>query len=405
MAPKAALRVLLVHNHYQRAGGEDRVFEVEGHILEAYGHTVARLTLDNAAVETLGRLRLAATTVWSAAGRRAVEAAARAHRADVVHFHNTLPLVSPAGYYGARAAGAAVVQTLHNYRLICPGALLHRSGAPCEACVGRAFALPGVVHGCYRGSRAATLAVAATNTVHGALGTWTRAVDRYVAITPFARDRFVEGGLPADKIAVKPNPLAHDPGEGEGNGGYALFVGRLDTGKGVETLLTAWEAHASLPPLVVVGDGPERDRVQAAADRLGGRLSFLGWQDTEAVMRLVGDARVLVFPSELYEGGTPMTIVEAFARGLPVVASDRGAARGLVAEGVTGRRFVPGDPDALAAAVEGLAPDADTYREMRRAARRHFNAEFAPAPNHDALQRIYLDALATAHAAGGRPVH
>lgn len=392
--------MLLVHNRYQRPGGEDRVFDAEGRILEAHGHAVARLTLDNDAVDGMNRLALAATTVWSREGKRAVEAAAREHRADVVHFHNTLPLVSPAGYYGARAAGAAVVQTLHNYRLICPGALLHRAGAPCEQCVGKAFALPGVVHGCYRGSRAATLAVAATNTVHGALGTWTRAVDRYIAITPFARERFVAGGLPAHRIAVKPNPLARDPGVGTGAGGFALFVGRLDTGKGVDTLLAAWHADASLPPLVVVGDGPGRACVEAAVAELGeARLRYVGWQDTDAVLALVGEARVLVFPSELYEGGTPMTIVEAFARGLPVVASDRGAARGLVAEGVTGRRFAPGDATALAAAVQGLAPDADTYRAMRLAARRHFDAEFAPAPNHDALVRIYREALAVRRAA------
>ncbi len=376
------------------------MFDAEGQILEAHGHAVARLTLENDAVDGMNRAALALTTVWSRAGRRAVEAAARAHRADVVHFHNTLPLVSPAGYYGARAAGAAVVQTLHNYRLICPGALLHRDGAPCESCVGKAFALPGVIHGCYRGSRAATLAVAATNTVHGALGTWTRAVDRFIAITPFARDRFVAGGLPADRLAVKSNPLASDPGLGTGAGGFALFVGRLDTGKGVETLLQAWRAHPDLPPLVVVGDGPQRAGVEAAVAEIGeARVRYVGWQTTDAVLDLVGEARVLVFPSELYEGGTPMTIVEAFARGLPVVASDRGAAQGLVAEGVTGRRFPPGAAGALAAAVQGLAPDADTYAAMRAAARRHFDAEFAPAPNHDALVRIYRDALATRHAA------
>ena len=394
--------MLLVHNLYQRPGGEDRVFEAEGRILEANGHAVERLVVSNDAVDGRSRLGLAATTVWSREGHDAVEAAARSHRADVVHFHNTLPLISPAGYYGARAAGAAVVQTLHNYRLICPGALLHRDGAPCEECVGKAFASAGVRHGCYRGSRAATLAVATMTAAHRAMGTWATAVDRYIAITPFARDRFIEGGLPPDRVATKPNPLADDPGMGRGAGGYALFVGRLDVGKGVRTTLAAWEAHPDLPPLVLVGDGPERPLVEAAVARVGDRIRFVGWQESAAVLDFVGDAAMLVFPSELYEGGTPMTIVEAFARGLPVAASDRGAARGLVTEGETGTCFTPGDPDALAAAVQRLVTHADTQGAMRHAARRHYEDRFAARPNHESLTRIYHEALATRHAGDRR---
>lgn len=377
------------------------MFEAEGEILAAHGHAVERLEFDNHDVEGMGRAALAARTVWSREGRDAVERAARAHQADVVHFHNTLPLVSPAGYYGARAAGAAVVQTLHNYRLICPGALLYRDGTPCEDCVGRAFAWPAVLHGCYRGSRAATLAVATMTTVHRALGTWTQAVDRYIAITPFAYGKFVAGGLPTDKLAVKANPMAFDPGAGENRTGRAVFVGRLDQGKGVEPLLRAWREHPDLPPLTIVGDGPLAPVVEAAASG-DGRIEWTGWRSRSDVLAILQSAAALVFPSVLFEGGTPMTLVEAFACGLPVAASDLGSARDVVDGDRLGRRFTPGDPAALADAVRAVvhAPD---YDAMRLAVRDRFLQTYAPDPNYAVLARIYRDALAERHADDRRP--
>src|SRR5690606_3101975 len=190
------VRVLLVHNHYQQPGGEDQVFREEGALLERFGHTVFRYVLHNDDVEGIGRAALAARTLWSRPAYRDVERIVRAEGIEVVHVHNTLPLASPAVYWAARKAGAAVVQTLHNFRLLCPGATLFRDGRPCTECLGR-LPLPAVRHACYRGSRSATAAVAAMLTAHCALGTWRRAVDRYIALTPFARDLFVRGGLPA----------------------------------------------------------------------------------------------------------------------------------------------------------------------------------------------------------------
>ena len=372
------------------------MFEAEEAILKARGHDVGRLTVSNDAVADLSRVGLAKTTVWSRAGRDAVEAAARDHRADIVHFHNTLPLVSPAGYYGARAAGAAVVQTLHNFRLICPGALLYRDGKICEDCVGKTFAAPGVRHGCYRGNRGATLAVAGMTAAHRLAGTWDRAVDRYIAITDFARDKFVAGGLPADRLSIKANPLSEDPGVGRNGGDFALFVGRLDQGKGLQTVLRAWETCAALPPLTIVGDGPQASLVREAVDRMGkGRIRWKGWLQSPDVLALMREARVFVFASDLFEGGTPMTIVESLASGLPIVATDRGAARQIVRDGVEGVRFNPGDPQALAASVRGVLRDHGSYLGMRTAARAAFERTYAPEPNYAVLARIYSEALAT----------
>jgi glycosyltransferase involved in cell wall biosynthesis len=383
-----SVRVLLVHNHYQQPGGEDQVFREEGALLESRGQTVLRYTLHNDEVEGLGKAALAMRTLWSRTAYREIERRVREGGVDVVHVHNTLPLASPAVYWAARRAGAAVVQTLHNFRLVCPGALLLRDGRSCTACLGR-LPLPAVRHACYRGSRPATAAVAAMLTAHRAAGTWAAAVDRYVALTDFARELFVRGGLPAEKIAVKPNFLRDDPGAGRGGGGFALFVGRLSPEKGVEPMLEAWRRNPDLPPLKVVGDGPMARAVEAAP------VAWLGPQPRAHVLALMQAADLLVCPSLAWEG-MPMTIVEAFACGLPVVASDHGAMAGMVDE-TAGLRVPPGDPAALAAAVRALLADAPRRAHLRRGARRLFEARYTAARNYDLLLQLYRDALEARH--------
>ena len=389
------------------------MFETEAATLDAGGHAVARLELHNDAADGLSRLSLARRTVWSREGYEAVAAAARAHRADVVHFHNTLPLVSPAGYYGARAAGAAVVQTIHNFRLLCPAATLFRDGHVCESCVGKAFALAGVRHGCYRGSRAATLAVATMTAVHRALGTWDEAVDRYVAITPFMRDKLVEGGYPADRIAVKANALQAMPALAARGGGYALFASRLDPGKGVERVVEAWTTEPGLPPLVVAGDGALSALVREAAERLGEarpgvpQIRFVGWQTAEGLDALREHADAFLFPSEWYEGGTPIAFVESMAKGLPAIASDIPTVRGMVRDGAEGRLYASGDPAALATAVRDVFADAVRRAAMSEAGRRTAERNHSPLASLLALRRIYAEAVATRHpgapAASGSP--
>ena len=405
----AALRVLLVHNRYQRPGGEDYVFETEAALLDDAGHAVARFEMHNADANGLSRVALARRTVWSREGYRAVEAAALAHRADVVHFHNTLPLVSPAGYYCARAAGAAVVQTVHNFRLVCPSATLFRDGHICEACLGKRFAAPGVRHGCYRGSRAATLAVATMTAVHHAMGTWNAAVDRYVAITPFMRDMLARNGYDGARIAVKANTLRAMPALAARGGGHILFAARLDAGKGAETVVRAWERHADLPPLVVAGDGAFAGLVRDAAERLGPaaggqpRIRFAGWQTADDLAAIRETADAFLFPSEWYEGGTPIAFVEAIAQGLPAVASDVPTVLGMVRDGREGRLFAAGDVDALAAAVRDVfaaGPAGAARRDaMSAAARQTAERNHSPGATLAALRQIYAEAVAVRHPA------
>ncbi len=386
-------RVLQVHNFYQIGGGEDSVFEAEGRLLRRKGHDVLRYTAHNDDIDGLSLPLLAQRTVWNGNVGAEIGELVSQKKVDVVHFHNTLPLISPAAYWGARKAGAAVVKTLHNYRLVCPGALLHRDGRPCETCIGKSFAAPAIKHKCYKGSRIASAAVATMNATHRAIGTWGNAIDRYIAITEFAREKFVQGELPVNKMAVKPNFLDEDPGMGTGSGGFALFVGRLDAAKGIRTLLQAWNDDITdrLPKLIIVGDGPLAAEVQAAC--ANERIEWLGWRDRTNVLALMRDAGVLLFPSEWYEGGTPMTIIEAFASCLPIVASDLGTMRTMIAPGVNGKRFDPGNSIALAEAVQSVLAEKEQYAALRKGARKSFEDTYAAAANYELLLDIYKEAI------------
>jgi glycosyltransferase involved in cell wall biosynthesis len=383
----ATMTILLCHNYYQLPGGEDQVFADEGALLESGGHEVVRYTMHNDAVAGLSPIALARRTFWNPESYRAVYRLARRHRASVVHFHNTFPLMSPAVYYAARAAGAAVVQTLHNYRLMCPNGLLFRDGRPCQECVGSTLAWRGVAHGCYRCDRGATAVAVAMTAAHRAARTWHQAVDAFVALSQFSRNLFLRGGVPADRLHVKPNFVAPDPGPGEGAGRYALFVGRLDEAKGVRVLLRAWSLMSEFIPLKILGDGPLADEVRQAA-RSDPRIQWFGRRPLAEVYALLGDARFAVVPSVSYEG-FPKTLAEAYAKGTPVVASDVGAVGELVTPGYTGVHFRSGDAHALAAAVRRLWPEDEAMSRMRRAARNEFEQKYAADRNYEMLSAIY----------------
>jgi glycosyltransferase involved in cell wall biosynthesis len=378
---------LFLHNHYQQPGGEDQVFTAESNLLDAQGHWVLRYTMHNDQVTRMSSLGLAKATVWNDEVYRELRTLIRREQPQIAHFHNTFPLISPAAYYAARAEGVPVVQTLHNYRLLCPNALFFREGRVCEDCLGKTFSWPGVVHACYRESRPASGAVAAMQSVHWSVGTWVKAVDAYIALTEFAREKFIEGGLPSDKIVVKPNFVNPDPGAGGGEGGYFLFVGRLSREKGVETLLAAWERLREESYLKIVGDGPLAPKVAAAAERVRG-LEWVGRQSRERVLALMKNARALIFPSVWYEG-FPMVIAEAYAVGLPVIASDLGSMSSLVDHGRTGLRFRPGDPQDLAAQVEWASGQSTELDRMRGEARAEFERNYTAEHNYRLLMETY----------------
>jgi glycosyltransferase involved in cell wall biosynthesis len=379
--------VLLLHNRYQQAGGEDQVFTAEGKLLEERGHRVLRYTLHNDQVSEMSRAGLAKATVWNGAVYRELRALIRKEQPQVAHFHNTFPLISPASYYAVRAEGVPVVQTLHNYRLLCPNALFFREGRICEDCLDKRLPWPGVVHACYRGSHSSSMAVAAMLTTHRTFNTWTRAVDAYIALTEFAREKFVEGGLPAHKVVVKPNFVDPDPGMGEGKGGYVLFVGRLSPEKGVGTLLRSWERLRMKIPLKIVGDGPLAPMVAEVAKQCP-EVEWLGQQSQARVSKLMKHAQALIFPSVWYEG-FPMVIAEAYAVGLPVIASDLGSMRSLIDHGRTGLLFRPNDAEDLAAQVQWASTRPAELNRMRSEARTEFEVNYSAERNYRILTKIY----------------
>lgn len=384
---RMSFRVLLAHNYYQRPGGEDAVFESESKLLESRGHYVHRLTRHNREVETTSQVRLASAAVWNHSVFSEVRDIIKTEGIDIVHVHNTLPVISPSIYHAARVAGAGIVQTLHNFRLLCPQAQFYRDGQVCEKCLGRRVAYPSIRHGCYRDSSAASAVVATMLLAHHLLGTWRNKVDVFIALTDFARSKFVMGGFPKSKFFLKPNFLWDSPSVGSHTGNYALFVGRLSSEKGLSTLLSAWADTDTLPELKVVGDGPMAPTVAEYADG-NGRVSYLGQRAREDVLALMREARFLVVPSEWYEG-FPMTIVEAFGVGLPVVASRIGGLASIIEDGRNGLLFEAGNCESLrCVAVEAHQND-HRLAILGEHARTDFDKKYSAGPNYEMLMQAY----------------
>jgi glycosyltransferase involved in cell wall biosynthesis len=392
-------RILVVHERYRQRGGEDAVFEAEADLLERHGHRVERLVVDNTGIPDQPSLRqatrLAVGTVWSPEGARLVRRATQRFRPEVVHVHNTFPLLSPAVHAAAHAAGAATVQTLHNYRLTCPAAILFRDGRYCEDCVGRAMPWPSVVHGCFHASRLRTVPVAALVAVHRARGTWQRDVDRIIALSSFQRSVLLRAGLDPGRVVEKPN-FINDPGEGGSHAGGFLFAGRLAPEKGVAVLLDAWATGIPVP-CRVVGNGPLEDVVRRAS--AASAIEPLGRLANPAVLAEMRDARALILPSIWPEGGLPLVAIEAFASGLPVIASRIGNMAEAITDRRTGLLFEPGDARGLAAAARTAIETPDVLRAMGRAAREEYLARFAPDRGYEHLLRIYSEAIAVRRAA------
>jgi len=397
------LRVLVVHCIYQLKGGEDSVMESEVEMLRQAGHDVRVYLRHNQEADELPAWRLTVDAIWSSQAAREIKALLADWRPDVMHVHNTVLRISPSIYWVAQSLGVPVVQTLHNFRLACIGALFLRDGQICEDCLGH---LPwrGALRGCYRQSRSQSAVLAASVTLHRGLGTYRQRVDRYIALTHFGRDKFIQAGLPADKIRVKPNfvewrdaPSPDTPRQG------GMFVGRLSEEKGIEVLLKALRSRqeaslasgATREPFTVLGTGPMG---QQTADQLG--AGYLGFQPVGAVMAHMERASFLVLPSICYEG-FPRTIVEAFACGLPVIASRLGSMAELIEEGKTGLLFEPGNSQDLADKLAWAQSHPQEMRDMGRNARQTYEGHFSPQRNAAQLLEIYQEAMACAGLARG----
>jgi len=378
------MRVLIAHNAYQHRGGEDSVVEAEMVLLRQHGHAVEIYSRHNDDIGALSISSLARRTFWSSRTVEDVSRLIQAFQPDVIHSHNTFPLISPSLYWAAERAGVPVVQTLHNFRLMCLNALFLREGRVCEDCMGH---LPwrGVARACYRGSRAASAVLAGMLALHRELGTYRNKVARYIALNEFCRGKFIEGGLPAERVLVKPNFVDFAAPQPAPRAGL-LFVGRLSIEKGMATLAAAM---ALLPDaqLRVAGDGPEAGLLDGMAG-----VAKLGSLPGEAVRQEMSHAAVLVVPSIWYEN-FPRTLVEAFACGLPVIASRIGALAELVRDGETGLLFEPGNPRDLADKMAWALAHPELMAAMGRNARAQYETEFSAEVNYRRLMEIYQEAI------------
>lgn len=380
------MRVLIVHNRYQIPGGEDAAVEREIVSLRRAGQRVETVILDNTEIQSpVDRLRVAVQAVHAPRGIAAVVDATRQFGPDIVHVHNSFPLISPAVHGAVRQFGAATVQTLHNFRLMCANGLLLRDGKPCERCIGGS-PYQAVRFGCYRGSRTGTLAVARMIDRHRRRGTWQHDVDRFIVLSAFARDRFLAAGLPAERLRINangiddPGPVPAVPRDG------LVFVGRLSEEKGLRILAAASERISA--PITVIGDGPMMGELAGTPT-----LRLIGYQDQPAVRAAMARAQAIVVPSICYEG-LPTVIPEAFAAGTPVVASAIGAMPELISEGVTGFLAAPGNPIALAEALGRVLADPAGARRMGAAARTVFEQSWVSDIVTARTLAIYREAIA-----------
>lgn len=385
------MRILVAHNRYQFSGGEDAVVRDEIELLRRHGHQVELLEQDNNSIHGIwSKLVASASTFYSGRSRKRMKEAIRDFLPDVIHIHNWFPMLSPSIIIEAGKSGVPVVQTLHNYRMICANALLYRNCSVCTDCVGKALPVNGLVNGCYRGSRVGSAIITAAYALHRFAHTWDH-VGLFIAVSEFERETLIRGGLPANKIVVKSNFVAPDASQKDKErGNVALFVGRLSPEKGIGTMLSAWKTGRMLFPLRIIGDGPMAEEVrQRAAGNLG--VEYLGLQPPDAVYREMAKARFLVFPSEWLET-FGRTIVEAFSQGTPVLAADLGGVGELVEEGVTGYRFAPGNVDALVAGALRF-PVGEDYERMRTNCRNAFLSRFTAGINYTLLMDIYGKAI------------
>ena len=385
------MKILFVHNLYQQAGGEDMVVAAEVELMRNHGHDVQLWNADNKNLPPglSGKIKTALNTVYSNDSLLIARDKLRKFKPDIVHVHNFFPQISPAIYDACLELGIPVVQTLHNFRLICPGALLLREGKICELCI-KGSPYQAAKYGCYRHSKAGSLVVAHMVAQHRQRGTWRSKVNRFIALTDFAKHKFIEAGFPADKIAVKSNflhelkqnrPISEHP-----QPGFALFVGRISEEKGIRTLLQAWTAMTGNVELKIAGSGPLDALLPG-----NNNVIVLGRQNPSQIRQLMQQATFLIFPSEWYEG-FPMVLLEAFAQGLPVLASRLGSMTNIIQDHENGLLYSPGNAEDLILKANWLLQNPQQTQRLGENARHSFLTKYSAEQNYKELLTIYADA-------------
>lgn len=386
------MRILMLHNRYNVRGGEDESTDCEFRLLRDRGHHVELLESNNAEIgQSISKMEAAVSALWSRRWGKRVAQALQDGRFDILHVQNFFPLISPSVYWAASAAGVPVVQAVRNYRLVCPSANLFRDGDICTDCLGTTLKLPGIRHGCYRGSSIGSAAVAAVSAGHWALGTWRHKVTSFAAISQYVRRTLLEDGFPSERVLVKPNfvevsgALVPKPADERG---HILFVGRLTREKGLDLLIHAFRAAGVNVPLKLVGEG----NLDGLSEIQG--VEVLGRRPLADVYRLMADAFCVVMPGRWPEPFGRVAI-EAFAAGTPVIASAAGGVAEIVRNDENGFLVPAGDVVGLADRLRQIVDEPALFDRLAFAALRDFRKFYSADSNYRALVDIYRQAVST----------
>ncbi len=388
---------MLVHNEYKSKGGEDTVLELEYKLLEKHGHQVELYTVSNDEInvgKATSKIRAGLETIWSRKSYKNFLEVLQEKKPDIIHVHNTFPMLSPSVYWAASKKNIPIVQTLHNYRLTCANALLMKDGKPCELCVGAKFPIEAIKNRCYRDSISATSAIVGMQMTNKMIGTYKNKVDGYITLTEFAKNIMVESGLPDRNLYVKPNFIP-DPIENikysknEEGIKKIVFVGRITYEKGVDLLLDAWsKIDKNKYELVIVGDGPEKEKLQKKYGE-DEQVNWRGWLNREEVLQEISESNFIVMPSRWYEG-FPMVIVESLALGTPAIVPNHAGFPEIINDNQEGYFFKPGEKESLELILEkGVNTNLDDLNKMKKNSRNRYLAHYTEEQNYSTLINIY----------------
>jgi glycosyltransferase involved in cell wall biosynthesis len=386
------MKILIIHNKYKFAGGEDNVFHSESTLLQRYGHRVENLVFSNTTINTfIDRILSGLRIIYNPISAQVLQKKIDEFSPDVIHVHNFIPLASPSILFVAKDNGIPVVMTLHNYRLICPSATLFFQGRIYEKSLKRVFPFDAVWRGVYRNSRIQTAVIASMTLFHQVIGTWRTKVNAYILLTRFAKQKLIDSSrsIPEDLMIVKSNSV---PDYGPGNSpriNFFLFVGRLVEEKGIATLMKA--AINSRANIVIIGEGPLADVVSDAA-RQYSNIRYVGSQDKDSVIDCMKLCSALIFPSIWYEG-FPMTILEAFSTGTPVIASNLGSMAEIIQHGYNGLLFEPGNEHDLASKMTDIQNRLVDLKELSSNARLTYVRRYTSDRNYNRLMSIYYSVI------------
>ncbi|MBF0252409.1 MAG: glycosyltransferase family 4 protein [Candidatus Omnitrophica bacterium] len=382
------MKILRVHNYYKNRGGEATCFHNEVELLKKNGQEVVVYTRNNKDITKMFSIKNFFNAIWSKQTYREIADLIEKEKPEIVHFDNIFPLVSPSAYYAVKKKGIPVIQTLHNYRLLCANAMLYVKNDICEKCAGKALQFPGVLNKCYKNSYLASAVVVLMNFAHRLLGTRIKKVDHYFVPSEFAKNKLVHYGMPENKISVKANVLSNDPGVGAGIGENVIYVGRLSQEKGIHSLIKAWSGIKDIS-LTIVGDGPMRSEVEEYlfVNDLK-NVKIKGLLSHAEVLELVKQSRILIFPSEWYEV-QPFTLIEAFACGKPVVAGRIGVMSDFIEENRTGIFFETKNSTDLAEKVVRLYNDVNKVKELGINCRIEYEAKYTNSKIYNSMMSVY----------------